>query len=197
MLGSGFRLYLSYTDVTTPHVISSLVKADGTAATSGGITINDLIAGAAGPPVIPADSLKLADEIKDVTESGNPNTINTTTRRTGRLGVQANEITTVNRDLTVQFVYEPRVDFATPAPGYEILDLLEFLDETSTPVYAIDLDKAISTDGSKGGGANYTVSLSQPREVEGQVVYEATFAVKGFYQRVTHNGTLYVAKQDP
>lgn len=191
MLGSGFRLYLAYADVTTPKVISSLVKADGTDATGSAISINDL--------VTPTDYLKVADQIKDVTESGSPNTLNTTTRSTARQGVQANEITTVNRDLTVQFVYEPRTDFATPASGYEVLDLLEYLDESSLPIFAIDLDQAKGTDGAKGAGANYTVALSQPREVEGQVVYEATFAVKSFYQRVTWDNLagLFKAKIDP
>lgn len=165
------------------------MKADGSAATGGGTTINDLIT--------PALYLKLADELKDVNEAGNPNTVNTTTRRVGRQGVQANEITTTSRDLTVQYVYEPHTDFATPAPGYEILDLLEYLDETGEAIFAIDLDKALNTDGSKGGGANYTVSLTQGREVEGQVIYEATFAVKSFYQRVMSDGTNYRAKVDP
>ena len=114
MLGSGFRLYLAYTNTTTPLAVSSLVNADGTLATSGASSINDIAA-----------SLKLADEVKNVTEAGNPNTINTTTRRTARLGVQSNEITTVSRDLTVQFVYEPHTAFATPTSGYEVLDLLE------------------------------------------------------------------------
>lgn len=186
MLGSGFRLYLAHTSTTAPVVVSSLVNADGTLATTGGSSINTIAA-----------TLVLADEIKNVTEAGNPNTINTTTRRVARQGVQANEITTVNRDLSAQFVYEPHTAFATPEAGYEVLDLLEFCDETKSAIFAIDLDQEISVIGARGGGANYTISLSQPREVEGQVVYDVTFAVKSFYQRVEWDGTNWRAKVDP
>lgn len=200
MLGSGFRLYFAYANTTTPYAIDSLVNADGSAATPNGgneVTIKDLVDGQTGPPAIAANSLKIADEIKDVTEAGNPNTINTTTRRTGRQGVQASEITTVSRDLSIQLVYEPHTAFATPTPGYEILDLLEYCEETKSKVFVIDLDQALGTTGAKGAGANYTVALSQPREVEGQVVYDATLAVKDFYQRVQWDGTDWRAKVNP
>ena len=189
MLGSQFRFHLAYTSTTSPVVISSLVNADGTNATGApAVSINDINA-----------NLTLSDELKDVTEAGNPNTINTTTRRVARQGVQSSEITTISRDLSAQFVYEPHTAFNTPEAGYEVLDLLEYLEETKSAIFVIDIDKVLGTDGAKGSGANYTVGLSQPREVEGQVVYDVTFALKSFAQRVEwdNTGGLWRAKVNP
>ncbi len=195
MLGSGFRLYLAYTNTTTPLVVSSLVKQDGTAATAGGQTVNDIIHTTG----VDFAKLKLADEIKDVTETGNPNTVDTTTRRVARQGVSSSEISTISRDLSVQLAYEPHSAFNTPATGYEVLDLLEYCEESKSAIFIIDLDKATGVAGGKGSGANYTVALSQPREVQGQVVYDATFALKSFAQRIEWDGVaeLFKAKFDP
>ena len=191
MLGSGFHLYLAHGPLTTlstaAKTVDALIDSGGDAVGSGTVTVNTLNA---------ATQLVGYDEIKNVTEGGQQNTINVTTRALGRTGVQGTEITSVNRDLEVEFVYEPRTSFAAPQAAYSILDLIEYLDANKSQyIFAIDLDGAEETasvitgpDGCKGAGANYQVAITQTREVEGQVVTTATFAVKSFYQRVCYDG---------
>lgn len=178
-IGAEHYLYLAYDNVTTPRTINTLIKTD--------FSNND--ADVVGPPAVTytsvngiRSSLKVADLIRDVTVGGSNNTVDTTTRQLARQGLSGTLISTSDRNMTVQFVYEPRNDDGTPAR--QDLAILQYCFATKSSIFAIDLDKPITTGGAQGTGANFSIGFSNPKPVQDLVVLDVEFALTSFGQEI-------------
>lgn len=176
--GAQHRLYLAYSNITTPEVVDTLLNADGTEVDITGTSAKDL-------------TLVLADQIKNVTVGGSNNKVDVTTRQTARQGFSANLIATSDATMNVQFAYEPRDDAG--AVTRNDLAILYYCFTQKLPIFAIDLDKPLAVagvGGAQGLGANWTIGISTPKEVQGQVVVDVEFALQNFAQIIyTTDGT--------
>lgn len=181
-LGSQHYLYLAYTTITTPIVITSLLKADGTEVTPSGVSAKEIVT---------AD-LNQTDLIKDVTVGGSNTKVDVTTRQTARQGYSAQLIATSEGTMQVQFAYEPRDDAGTYTR--DDLAILQYCFAAKKPIFAIDLDKPLgvaTVGGAQGLGANWSIGFSQPKPVQGQVVIDVEFTIESFAQILyTTDGTV-------
>lgn len=120
----------------------------------------------------------LFDGVRDVEVGGTANTVDITTRDEARTGFSSEIDVTTSGTMTTEIRYRPTLDnvstFGTDKTGLGYEALLKTWRRRTT-IAAMDLDKEITEVGAQGLVANWGVTFTNRKEVQGVVIATVTF----------------------
>ena len=119
----------------------------------------------------------LMDNVRDVNESQNNNSVNITTRDDARQGLSINVIATTEAGLTFEVLYKPNNGATVQDESFLALLVAA---RTKKEIAAVDLDSSKTTLGAQGQAGNWNVAMSRSKPVEGVVTATVTMNLSSF-----------------
>lgn len=120
------------------------------------------------------------DNVRDVTESGNANSVNITTRGEARRGYS----TEVDVTVTGQLTFPVRYKANWSSGGDSVFQALMYAARKRLEIALVDLDGPITQVGAQGNVGNYTITYTLEKNVEGVVIANVTAKLSSYPDRI-------------
>lgn len=170
--GSEHRLILGADATGLPQTISASIDTAG-ATVGAGSSINDLLT------ADPTD-FQVYDNIRDLNEAGNNQTVDITTRGIARQGLAAEVVATITDQKTFEILYRTRVNNTTV--GDPLFEALLRAEKTKSEIFAIDIDGPPNQLGAAGQAGSYIASQTRSKAVSGAVLVSVTLSLANYGQ---------------